>query len=426
MHMAYIFGLPAALLVLAVAANRLSKLTRVPDIIVLLLIGVTLGPILHWINPQHFEGVISIVGTLALILILFEGGLELRLRQAMRYFPAGLLLVVLSFGLSLALVAVMGRWLLHLEWTDCLLLGAALGCTSGTIVIPALQQIVTPDPVKITLTIESSLGEVIAVLLVGGLLKPMEEGSLLGGLASDFSHHIIVSLLVGFIIGAVWSKVWPKLAGMPNSNILNLGVVLGVYAVGDYFHGSGLLAVLVFGVTLANLPRTPHMTRQGARMMAFHAEFSFLVRSFFFVLLGVVAQFVSRDYIVPILGILAALVLARYLAMQGSRWVVRDVTRAQTELLFWMLPRGLVTAVLALAIVEARGATFSFLPAMAFTVVFVTNLFIVWGAVRAGSTPAVMAEAETQALEGANDPVPLELQPKAKAAAAAGDAQNLQ
>ena len=134
---------------------------------------------------------------------------------------------------------------------------------------------------------------------------------------------------------------------MPNANILNLGVVLGVYALGDYFHGSGLLRLLVFGVTLANLPRTPHMTRQGARMMAFHAEFSFLVRSFFFVLLGVVAQFVSRQYIVPILGILAALLLARYLAMQGSRWVVRDVPANRPNCCFWMLPRGLVTAVLA-------------------------------------------------------------------------------
>jgi len=419
MHMAYIFGLPAALLVVAVAANRLSKLTRVPDIIVLLLVGITLGPILHWINPQHFEGVISILGTLALILILFEGGLELRLRQAMRYFPAGLLLVVLSFGLSLALIAVMGHWLLHLEWTDCLLLGAALGCTSGTIVIPALQQINTPDPVKITLTIEASLGEVIAVLLVGSLLKSNGEGSLLGGLASDFSHHIIVSLLVGFIVGAIWSRLLPKVAGMPNSNILNLGVVLGVYAVGDYFHGSGLLAALIFGVTLANLPRTPHMTRQGVRMMAFHAEFSFLVRSFFFVLLGVVAQFVSRQYIIPILGILAALLLARYIAMQGSRWVVRDVTREQTELLFWMLPRGLVTAVLALAIVEARGATFNFLPAMAFTVVLVTNLFIVWGAFRAGSTPAAVAAAETQAMEGDAVPIIVEAQAKAATAGAA-------
>src|SRR5580704_13511004 len=219
MQMAHIFGLPAALLILAFVANRLSKLTRVPDIIVLLLIGVSLGPILHWVDPQNFQGAISILGTLALMLILFEGGLELRLRQALRYFPAGLVLVLLSFGLSFALIALMSRALLHLQWSDCLLLGAALGCTSGTIVIPALQQIDTPDPVKVTLTVEASLGEVIAVLLVGSLLKANDQGSLIGGLASDFSRHIAVSLLLGFIIGALWSRLWPKIAGSPNSNI---------------------------------------------------------------------------------------------------------------------------------------------------------------------------------------------------------------
>ncbi len=194
---------------------------------------------------------------------------------------------------------------------------------------------------------------------------------------------------------------------MPFTNILNLGVVLGVYAAGDYLKGSGLLTVLIFGVTLANLPRTPHLTRQGARLLAFHAEFSFLVRSFFFVLLGVVAQFVSRRYIIPILGILAALVLARFLAVQGSRWVVKDVSREDTELLFWMLPRGLVTAVLALEIVNDRGVNFAFLPAMAFTVVMATNLFIVWGSVRAGhraaaqlgtAAPVALQEAETSTL----------------------------
>lgn len=420
MNMAHIFGLPAALLVLAVAANRLSKLTRVPDIIVLLVIGITLGPVLHWINPANFQSAIGVLGTLALILILFEGGLELRLRQAMRYFPAGLLLVILSFGLSLAMVAVVGKALLHLQWTDCLLLGAALGCTSGTIVIPALQQISTPDPVKITLTIESSLGEVIAVLMVGSLLRANESESLIGGLASDFSHHIAMSLLIGVAIGAIWFKLWPKIAGAPYSNILNLGVVLGVYAIGDYLKASGLLTVLIFGVTLANLPRTPHMTRQGARLLAFHAEFSFLVRSFFFVLLGVVAQFVSRQYIIPIIGIVAALVAARYIAVQGSRWVVRDVSRAETELLFWMLPRGLVTAVLALAIVEDRGAVFSFLPAMAFTVVLVTNLFIVWGSVKAGLGSSVAPEAAP--IQAAEAPALPGLETNA---AAAGDGESL-
>ena len=388
MQMAYIFGLPALLLIVAFAANRLSKLTRVPDIVVLLLIGITLGPILHVVHAHTFQGAIRILGTFALLLILFEGGLELRLRQALHYFPAGLLLVFLSFGLSLGLIAVTGKYLLHLGWTDSLLLGAALGSTSGTIVIPALQQITAPEPVKVTLTIESALGEVIAVLMVGSLLNAEGSRSLITGLATDFSHHIIISLALGFTAAALWWRIWPRIAGMPNTNILNLGVVMGVYAIGDYFKGSGLLTVLIFGVTLANLPRTPHVTRQGARILAFHAEFSFLVRSFFFVLLGVVAEFVSRKYIIPILGILVALVLARYLAVRGSRWVVRGVTTRDTELLFWMLPRGLVTAVLALEIVNDRGQVFSFLPAMAFTVVLVTNLFIVWGAVRAGQVIA--------------------------------------
>lgn len=92
--MARIFGLPAAPLVIAVIANRLSRWTRVPDIIVLLLIGVGLGPILHRVDPGNFSIGIRILGMLALILILFEGGLELRLNETIRYSPGGLLLAL--------------------------------------------------------------------------------------------------------------------------------------------------------------------------------------------------------------------------------------------------------------------------------------------------------------------------------------------
>lgn len=400
MEMTHIFGMLAALLVLAYVANRLSRLTRVPDLIVLLLIGVTLGPVLHWVRPRAFKGVVDILGTLALILILFAGGVELRLRQAARYSPAAVLLMILSYGMSLGLIALMGRALLHMQWNDCLLLGAALGCTSGAIVIPALEQIFALEPVKIALTLESTLGEVIAVLLVGSLLSTGVSQNMVFGVAADFSHHIVIAILLGVVAGAVWSRLWPLLANQPNTTILNLGVVFGVYAISRYSGGSGLLTVLVFGITLANLPRTPHMTRQGARLLAFHAELSFLVRSFFFVLLGIVAEFVGRQYLLPIAGILAALLLARFLAVQGSRWAVRDVARRETELLFWMLPRGLVTAVLALEIVSVRGAVFAFLPAMAFTVVLVTNLFVVAGAVRSGQLSALAASsARAQLME---------------------------
>jgi hypothetical protein len=103
------------------------------------------------------------------------------------------------------------------------------------------------------------------------------------------------------------------------------------------------------------------------------------------------------------------LLLARFVAVEGSRWVVRDVARRDTELLFWMLPRGLVTAVLALEIVNDRGAVFAFLPAMAFTVVMVTNLFIVWGSVRAARHAAAQRVTATPVLLEEPTAIPVEL-----------------
>ena len=391
MDMARIFGLPAALLVIAVGANRLSRWTRVPDIIVLLLIGVGLGPILKWVDPSHFQDWVRILGMLALILILFEGGLELRLKEALRYSPGGLLLAVVSYGLTVGLIALVARATLLMPWLDGALLGAVLGSTSAAVVLPAIQQIDAPEPIKVTLTLESSLGEIIAVLTVGTLMGLNSNDNPVEGLITGFGHHILIDVAIGVAVGVAWSRLWPLVAGQHFSNALNLGTVLGVFAIGRYFGGSGLLAELVFGLTLANMPRTPRMMRQDARMLAFHSELTFLVRSFFFVLLGIMAQVVAKAYVLPIIAILVALVVARWVAVRVTRWSIRDVGPADTELLSLMFPRGLITAVLALQVLAARGLSFFFLPSMAFTVVLFTNVFVVIAAVRS-KRPVVAAE----------------------------------
>ncbi len=115
MGMTLIFGVPAALLIVAVLANRLSRWTRVPDIIVLLLIGVAIGPVMHWVDPGNLQDMTRILGMLALILILFEGGIELRLKEAIRYSPGGLLLALVSYGLTVGLVATVAKYSLHLS-----------------------------------------------------------------------------------------------------------------------------------------------------------------------------------------------------------------------------------------------------------------------------------------------------------------------
>jgi cell volume regulation protein A len=406
MDMSRIFGIPAALLIVAVLANRLSRWTRVPDIIVLLLIGVGLGPILHWVHPEYFTVTTRILGMLALILILFEGGLELRLKEALRYGPGGLLLALVSYGVTVGLVAAVAKYALHLAWIDGALLGAVLGSTSAAVVLPAIHQMEAPDAVRITLTLESSLGEIIAVLTVGTLISLHSDAPLVEGLVTGFGHHILVDVVLGLVVGVVWSKVWPRVADQHFSNALNLGTVLGVFAVGRLIGGSGLLAELVFGLTLANMPRTDEMLHQEERMLAFHSELTFLVRSFFFVLLGIMAQVVGRAYVLPIMGILAAIALGRWLSVRVTSWAVRDITKQDTELLVLVFPRGLITAVLALQVLAAKGQQFFYLPAMAFTVVLFTNIFVVIASIRSkrrqvGTTPVevvapVLATAESE------------------------------
>lgn len=400
MDMVRVFGIPAALLVIAVMANRLSRWTRVPDIIVLLLIGVGLGPVLKFVDPNRFQAMIDILGMLALILILFEGGLELRLREAIRYSPGGLLLALVSYGLTVGLVATIVRLMLHMTWLDGALIGAVLGSTSAAVVLPSIQQIDASEPTKITLTLESSLGEIVAVLAVGTLLSLNTSQSLMEGLVAGFGRNLLIDVVLGFAAGMAWSRLLPLIADQPFGNVLNLGTILGVFAVARYLGGSGLLAELVFGLTLANVPRTPNMARKGRRMLAFHSELTFLVRSFFFVLLGIMAQVVSRAYVLSIIAILVALVLARWAAVRITSWSIRDIKPADTDLLILMLPRGLITAVLALQVLAARGQEFSFLPAMAFTVVLFTNVFVVVAAVRS-KKPSEIAVPSDAAVAGA-------------------------
>ena len=77
MNLPALFGMLGGLLVLAFAANRLFSWTRVPDVVVLMATGLAIGPLLHWVDAAQFQEVTHAFGTLALILILFGGGLEL-------------------------------------------------------------------------------------------------------------------------------------------------------------------------------------------------------------------------------------------------------------------------------------------------------------------------------------------------------------
>lgn len=391
-----IFGLISGLLVLAFVANRLFRITRIPDLVVLLVTGLVLGPVLKWIDPEQFRTFTQLLGSLALILILFEGGMELNLREGLRHFPGGVLLAFLGYGLAFGAVAATAHWSLALAWRPALLLGAVFGCTSSTIVMPVLQQLNVREPLRVVLLLESALGDVIGVLAVSSLLHGPVTGAKLSGFMSGFARQGTIAILVGVASGLAWWWLWPKVASQKFSNTVAFGIVLGIYSATHALGGTGLLAVLAFGLVLGNLPGRVEIKQEEVQFLTFHSELSFLVRSFFFVLLGVVVEFVGRQYVLPILAIVASLFLSRFLAVQISRVALKELTHSEREIVFLMMPRGLITAVLAVQVVQSSETEFTYLPAMAFTAILATNVLLIVGSVRAARQTEAMQELDAQ------------------------------
>ena len=405
------FALLGGLLVLAFVANRLVRFTGVPDVIILMATGVLIGPVLHWVNPEIFRGATHGFGSLALILILFEGGLEVKLREILSHFAGGLFLSVFSFILSAVGVALVCRHALHFTWIPSLLVGAALGCISSSIILPVLQQVNLRREVKVTLVVEASFGDALAVLAVTTLLDLAGGGSASAGVITwSLVSSVILAIASGILMGILWSYLLPLLSEERFWHVLTFAVVLLIYSAVHALHGNELVAVLVFGLTLSNYPAAqkrfhladdaetadwfsetpvkpehhPSPAKRHGQMLTFHGELAFLIRTFFFVLLGALVEFAGlRQHAVLALGCFGALFIARWLSVQSGRFAWRAFTAHERELMIWFLPRGLITAVLGIQIVEAHGAEFEFLPSLAFAVILITNLSLLIGSLRA-------------------------------------------
>jgi cell volume regulation protein A len=255
MSAALILGLVGGLLVVAFLANRVFSLTRIPDVLVLMMLGVLLGPISGLVQPGTLAKTTNLLGTLAIILVLFEGSLELDLRQTLRHFPGSFLLASLAYLFSTALVSVIVVKGLGLPWTDGLLVGAALGCTSSTVVLPVLQQLKAEEPVRVTLVLEASWGDVLAILTVGLLLEMRgHEGAVMQGLAHGLINQVGIAVLFAVIAGILWSRLLHVLSEQRFWQVLTFSIVLVLYAGMEALGANGLIAVLGFGLTLANFP----------------------------------------------------------------------------------------------------------------------------------------------------------------------------
>lgn len=407
MTITFLFALLGGLIALAFVANQLFRRTRVPDVIVLMVAGLILGPFFGLVHSSEFQPITHAFGTLAVILILFEGGLDLELRAMLRHFPGSLLLSFLAYVFSLVAIAMVMRWSMGISTTAALMVGAVLGCTSSSITLPVLQQIEAGTPARVTMILDASLSDTFAILTVGILLD-LGHGN--GPIATRFIGQLLfvafISLLLAVVAGILWSFLLHKVSDRRFWNPLTLAAVLLIYAAAERVGVNGLITVFFFGIVLANargteldvVKQTLGLELAGeehhTQVLSFHSELAFLIRTFFFVLLGAVVEFKELIHYLPqVMGLLGAVILARALAVRASSWSWKGLHSTERELILWIMPRGLITVVLALQVVQVLGSSFEFLPSVAFATILATNLMVVIGSIRASRIPAETGQA---------------------------------
>ena len=246
--------LASAVVIVAIAAVRLSVIAGLPSLLFYLLLGVVLGGTGTTLELED-ANLAHALGFAALVVILSEGGLTTQWSELRPAIRTGAVLATLGVAVSIGVVTVAAHVVLGLGWQLAVLLAAVTAPTDAAAVFSVLRRVPLPPRVVGALEAESGLNDAPTVLLVtlasaGGLL---DHGGV-GGLVAVIALELAGGALIGLAIGRV--GVWGMLrAALPSSGLYPLAVLslcFGAYAVAAELHTSGFAAVYAAALVLGN------------------------------------------------------------------------------------------------------------------------------------------------------------------------------
>lgn len=366
---------------LTLGAQWLAWLTRAPSIVFLLAAGIVAGPVLGLVDADALLGdLLFPVVSLSVAIILFEGSLTLRFHELKNTGSTLWRMLTVGVLVTWLVIACAVKFLLAVDWPLAVLFGAIMVVTGPTVIGPMLQSVRPNKNISRLLRWEGividPVGAVLAILVFNTMVAPPA-----GQLVSTTLLHLGEILLIGGIggviagygLGVILRNYW-----LPEylHNVGTLLFVLMVFTVTDSLaHESGLLAVTIMGIWLANMP--------GVRVddiLDFKETLSVLLISALFILLASRLDLGALGAIAwPALGVfLIVQFVARPLKVAVST-IGSELTWNERGLLSWIAPRGIVaasiSALFALRLEEANYPGFDIIVPLAFALIIGT---VVW------------------------------------------------
>ncbi len=344
---------PALTVSLALAAGLTAQAIahhlRLPGIVLLLAAGALLGPdVAHVIQPNDLgAGLQTLVG-FAVAVILFDGGLNLNIRQLRRESGAIRRLITIGALVTAIGAAVAARYILQWEWRLSILFGTLVIVTGPTVIGPLVKRIKLKSNLQTVLEAEGVLidpiGAITAVVALEVALQPTGE-SLAAGLLTALarlSFGLMLGLVGGY--GLVFVLKPKRLIPENLRNVFVLAFVLALYHVSNSVqHESGIATVTIAGMVVGNV-RTP-LVRE---LLEFKEQLTSMLIGMLFVLLAADVRLSDIQALgTPGLWTLAAVMfVVRPLNVLASTWGANMTARERT-FLCWLAPRGIVAAAVA-------------------------------------------------------------------------------
>ena len=331
---------------------------RIPDVLFLIIIGLLIGPVFHWISPESLGNAGNLFSGITLVTILFESGTQLRFSALKDSFKGALKLTALNFVLSAVAIWLTGWLVLDLDPIVSMILGCMLGGTASAVVIPIVRQMRMSEKPAIMLILEAAIGNVFSIVLALALMQAIksrhvEFGAILGDIFSSF----ILATVMGLFGAIFWALILDKVRNIKYSILTTPAFVFIIYGINEWMGFSGAIAALAFGIGLANIDsiynawlkkfikKVPVNLNETERSL--FSELVLLLKTFFFIYVGISIQLNQWQPIVIGLGISVLLFIIRIPAVRFAISKKEGIPEKEMAFMSALNPKGLTAAVLA-------------------------------------------------------------------------------
>ena len=358
--------------------------TKIPDVLWLFIIGLLLGPVCGIVTVEKFGAVGPVFTTITLIFILFESGIDQRLDTLITSIGGTARITTYNFLTTCLVAGGITYFYTDLGILRSLMLGSIVGGTSSAVVTTLARRFPMSERTSTILVLESAFSDVFTLAVPLTLLTAYKIGTIdVAFVTGQMIAAFILAAMLGVAGAFGWSILLNRMRTLQNTVFTTPAFVFIIYGIVELLNYSGPIAALAFGITLGNIDvlgppimrnaisRKPISLNENER--AFFSEAVFLLRTFFFVYIGISVRLQDWHWMMLGAGITGMLFLVRIPVVRMS--VPRHTSTSDASFMATMIPKGLGAAVLASLPAQQGVAGGEIIQSVVFSIILCSTVF---------------------------------------------------